>query len=213
MFFFSNFLIGQLSPGFTAPTNSNFDPNLSLASTISSKASFVLKSNNSYPDKPRRTILIASSILQKVTYALQNLIKGEYKNVLKRTKTSFRHYYLQLMNLPHKHIQEVLDLFSIFEDGATSLAEGQHSSMHQAKDSNNLITFPHPLGRNNRACGTEQSSAVSAMKEYESVIENFLVSYLLILANVAFVMLDLVAIDILYVLYTIVPASAEPKFI
>lgn len=137
---------------------------------------------------------------------------GEGKNVSKRTKNSFRHYYLQLMNLPHKHIQDVLDLFSIFENGPASLEEqGQYSSMHQTKDDNTLITFPHPLGRNNRACVSDQSSAVRAMKEYE--MKKVLVSYLLILANVALVILDLVTIDILNVLYPIVPASAEAKFI
>jgi hypothetical protein len=66
---------------------------------------------------------------------LQNLMDGEGKNQLKLTKNAIRHCYLQLMNLSHKHIQDVLDLFSIVEDGTASFANQgagneQHSSMH-----------------------------------------------------------------------------------
>jgi hypothetical protein len=99
---------------------------------------------------------------------------GEGKNQLKLTKNAIRHCYLQLMNLSHKHIQDVLDLFTIVEDGTASFAKQgagneQHSSMHQPKDDNNSITFTHPLEGNNRACINDQSSAM------KSVMENILV--------------------------------------
>jgi len=99
---------------------------------------------------------------------------GEGKNQLKLTKNAIRHCYLQLMNLSHKHIQDVLDLFSIVEDGTASFSEQcvsneKHSSMHQSKDDNNSITFTHPLERNNRACINDQSSSM------KSVMENILV--------------------------------------
>jgi len=171
-----------LSPGFTAPTVSHTDANLSLASTISSKVSHnKRKLDLADCDQTRRTILITCSVLQKISYTLQNLIDDEIRNN-DDARITLRHCYLQLMNLPRKDIQDVLDLFVVEDERSTcsKLDKSAACQLTTGGDNKSFIPLSPLLPRQASASHEEASDShhlsvgSSWMNKYEAVMDNIL---------------------------------------
>lgn len=100
----------------------------------------------------------------------------DVKNNFKAAKNAVRHHYLQLMNLPRKFIQDVLDLFSMVEEDADSAI----------KQDDKLIILSPLLQKYQQASIYDEASDLHYskasscwMKKYEAVMDNILVSFLL----------------------------------
>jgi len=180
---------GTLSPGFTAPTLSHTDANLSLASTISSKVSHnKRKLDLADCDQTRRTILITCSVLQKISYTLQNLIDDEIRNN-NDFRITLRYCYLQLMNLPRKDIQNVLDLFVAEDERSTCNKLENSAACLLTTDGDNKSFAPlSPLLPRQASASHDEASdshhlsvGSSWMNKYEAVMDNILVREFLFL--------------------------------